>query len=110
MKQNKAKPPHQCACETCQQHPRSEPAQQHRVINRLLAILDEKNRRRFVGLLALTAEHGDIQRLVEITGLSRNTICRGRDEIKRVESRDVRNRIRRAGGGRKAVEKKTRKS
>jgi hypothetical protein len=110
MKQNKTKPLHQCACETCQRQPRSETAQEHRAINRLLAILDEKSRRRFAGLLALAAEHGDIQCLIEITGLSRNTICRGRDEIKRVESRDVRNRIRRAGGGRKAVEKKTRKS
>lgn len=94
----------------CRQHPRSETAKEHCAINRLLAILDEKSRRRFVGLLALTAEHGDIQRLINITGLSRNTVCRGRDEIKRVEARDVRDRIRHVGGGRIAVEKKTRKS
>lgn len=108
MRQNKTKPLHQCTCQTCQQHPRSDTAHEHRAINRLLAILDEKSRRRFVGLLALTAEHGEIQRLIEITGLSRNTICRGRAEIERVEPRDLRDRLRRAGGGRKAVEKKTR--
>lgn len=108
MRQNKTKPLHQCTCQTCQQHPRSDTAHEHRAINRLLAILDEKSRRRFVGLLALTAEHGEIQRLIEITGLSRNTICRGRAEIERVEPGDLRDRLRRAGGGRKAVEKKTR--
>jgi hypothetical protein len=110
IKQNRTKSLHQCTCETCQQHPRSETAKEHRAINRLLAILDEKSRRRFVGLLALTAEHGDIQRLIEITGLSRNTICRGRDEIERVEPHATHDRLRRAGGGRKMVEKKTRKS
>jgi hypothetical protein len=46
----------------------------------MLATLDEKSRRRFVGLLALTAQHGGIQQLIEITGMSRNTIYRGRDE------------------------------
>jgi len=110
MDQYKTKPPHQCTCETCQDYPRSETAKEHRAINRLLAILDEKSRRRFVGLLAINAEQGDIQRLMEITGLSRNTICRGRDEIKRIEPSDTRGRLRRAGGGRQAVEKKTRKS
>jgi len=110
IKQNKTKSLHHCTCETCQQHPYSETAQEHRAINRLLAILDEKSRRRFVGLFALSVEHGDIQRLIEITGLSRNTICRGRDEIKRVEPPTTQDRLRRVGGGRKMVEKKTRKS
>jgi hypothetical protein len=108
MRQHKTKPLHQCTCQTCRQHPRSDTAQEHRAINRLLATLDEKSRRRFVGLLALTAEHGDIQRLIEITGLCRNTICRGRNEIERVEPRALRGRLRHAGGGRQAVEKKTR--
>jgi hypothetical protein len=47
--------------------------------------------------------------LIEITGLSRNTICRGRDEIRRAEPLATRERVRRAGGGQKRVEKKTRK-
>ena len=110
MNQYKTRPLHQFACETCQHYPRSETAKEHRAINRLLATLDEKSRRRFAGLLVINAEHGDIQRLIEITGLSRNTICRGRDEIKRIEPRNTRVRVRRAGGGRQAVEKKTRKS
>lgn len=110
MKPNKTKSLHQCPCATCRRHPRSETAKEHGAINRLLTILDEKSRRRFVGLLALTAKHGDIQRLIDITGLSRNTVCRGRTEVKRVELHTVRDRIRRAGGGRRAVEKKTRTS
>lgn len=85
-------------------------AKEHRAINRLLAMLDEKSRRRFVGLLALTAQHGDLQRLIEITGLSRNTIARGRDEIKRVEPLATHARVRRAGGGQQPVEKKSRAS
>jgi hypothetical protein len=104
------RPLHQCECQICCQHPHSETAKEHRAINRLLVTLDEKSRRRFAGLLALTAKHGDIQRLIEITGLSRNTICRGRDEIKRVEPPATRKRIRRAGGGQKPVEKKSRES
>ena len=70
---------HVCTCDMCQQHPYSAVAEHHRAINRVLATLDEKNRRRFVGLLASQWGRGGIQRLIEITGLSRNTIVRGRD-------------------------------
>jgi len=52
-------------------------AKEHQAINRVVAGLDEKNRRRFVGVLALQWGRGGIARLIEITGLSRNTICRG---------------------------------
>jgi hypothetical protein len=58
MKQSKTRPLHQCTCETCQQHPYGEIAEEHRAINRVLAILDEKSRRRFVGLLASQLDHG----------------------------------------------------
>src|SRR5215475_16150895 len=68
MNQYKTRPLHQCACETCQHYPRSETVKEHRAINRLLATLDEKSRRRFAGLLVITAKHGGIQRLIEITG------------------------------------------
>ena len=97
---------HQCNCETCQQHPYGAIAKEHRAINRLLAGLNEKNRRRFVGLLALQWGGGSIQLLHEITGLSRVTIRRGRAEVYRLDRRPV-GRVRRSGGGRKAVEKKS---
>jgi hypothetical protein len=48
--------------------------------------------------------------LIEITGLSRNTIRRGQVEIQHPGRAPKRGRIRRAGGGRKQVEKNTRSS
>jgi len=92
----------QCQCEQCHHHPFSEVAKQHRSINRLLAQLDEKSRRRLAGLLALRHWQGGIQTLHQITGLSRMTIRRGRDEIQRIDRIPS---IRRPGGGRHRVEK-----
>src|SRR5262249_40996434 len=96
---------HVCDCAACRCHPYSAEAKQHRAINRVLVSLDEKNRRRFVGLLALQWGHGGVVRLRAITGLSRTTIQRGRAEIQRVD-RAPGGRIRQVGGGRLLVEKK----
>ena len=98
---------HQCICQTCLQHPYSAVAKEHQAINRVVAALDEKNRRRFAGLLALQWERGGIARLIEITGISRNTICRGLAEVQRVD-RATAGRVRQTGAGRPAVEKKAR--
>ena len=43
---------HECGCPTCKQHPYSKIAKEHTAINRVLLGLDERNKRRFVGLLA----------------------------------------------------------
>ena len=99
---------HSCVCESCQRHAHSATVKEHRAINRLLAGLDEKHRRRFVGLLALQWGYGSIQLLHEITGLSRVTIRRGRAEVQRLDRKTVK-RVRVPGGGRKAVEKKSRR-
>ena len=96
---------HVCTCDLCQAHPYSSVAEHHRAINRVLVMLDEKNRRRFVGLLALQWGRGGVQRLIAITGLSRNTIVRGREELQYAQRTSQANRIRRAGAGRKRVEK-----
>lgn len=69
-----------------------------------MATFDEKSRRRFAGLLALQQGRGGVQWVHEITGLSRMTIRTGRDEIRRADRLPS---VRRAGGGRKAVEKNT---
>jgi hypothetical protein len=98
---------HQCLCKPCQQHPYSTIAKEHRAINRVLRGLDEKNRRRFVGLLALQWGHGSVQQLAEISGLTRMTIRRGRTEVQRVDGQSA-TRVRRPGGGRQSVEKKSR--
>ena len=101
---------HVCTCEVCRQHPYSAVAEHHRAINRVLTTLDERNRRRFVGLLALQWGWGAVQRLIEITGLSRNTIMRGRTELQYPRRAPKTTRVRQAGAGRKRVEKNSRGS
>jgi len=96
---------HQCTCATCRAYPAGATAKEHRAINRVLTTLDEKSRRRFVGLLALQWGWGSIERLRQVTGLSRPTIRRGRDEVQRVEDRTHQGRVRAAGAGRPEVEK-----
>lgn len=109
MNQSRKLNVHQCGCQTCQQHRHSAVAREHQAINRVVAGLDEKNRWRFVGLLALQWGRNGIQRLMEITGISRNTICRGRAEVQRAD-RATAGRMRRVGAGRPAVEKNSRRS
>ena len=106
MKKDNKAVVHQCICQICQQHPYSAIAKEHKAINRLLAELDEKNRRRVAGLLAQQWGRGGVKRLREITGLSRTTIGRGRTEFEHVD-RNTRGRVRRAGGGRPVTEKKS---
>lgn len=101
---------HKCTCATCRDHPYAAAAKEHAAINRVLATLNEKSRRRFVGLLALQGGRGRLERLSEITGLSRPTIRRGRAEIQKGERAAEPSRVRRAGAGRKRVEKNSRGS
>jgi hypothetical protein len=95
---------HKCICAACQAHLYSAAAEEHRAINRVMHGLDERNRRRLVGLLARQWGRGGVQHLIEITGLSRNTIIRGRNEVEHPRQAPGRS-IRRPGGGRKPVEK-----
>ena len=99
---------HACTCSTCRDHPYTAAAKEHSAINRVLATLNEKSRRRFVGLLALQWGRGSIERLREITGLSRPTIRRGRAEVQKVEGPAEHRRVRRSGAGRLRIEKKSR--
>jgi hypothetical protein len=89
----------------CLNAPRGEAARDHAAINRLVAALDERQRRLFAGLLALRCGRGGIVTLAKITGLSRMTVRRGLAELRcGVESID--NRVRQPGGGRPPIEKK----
>lgn len=99
------RPSHECICTTCREQPRGDIAKEHQAINRVLTTLDEKSRRRFVGLLALQWGRGSIALLNQVTGLSRPTIRRGRAEVSRVEQPALQGRVRQAGAGRQAVEK-----
>lgn len=93
---------HNCTCETCERHPYSKIAKDHKAINRVLLGLDERNRRRFIGMLA--SQRGNVSELSQITGMSRNTIYRGQQEVDHPR-RNPASGVRRRGGGRMAVEK-----
>ena len=103
------KPVHLCQCAECQQQPTGCLAKVHESINCVLAELNEKNRRLFVGLLALQFGYGGVQHMATVTGMSRVTIRRGRSELTRREVAPN-ERIRAPGGGRKCVEKKSLRS
>ena len=109
MRALKVRRMHRCGCADCQQHPYSQTAEQHRAINRVLLSLDERNRRRFVGLLAIQWGRHSITRLALITGLSRNTIRRGKREIEHPSPKG-KGGIRQLGAGRPLVEKNIRVS
>ena len=93
---------HECGCPTCKQHPYSKIAKEHTAINRVLLGLDERNKRRFVGLLA--SQRGNVLELSQVTGLSRNTIYRGQSEVEHPSPKPP-SGIRHAGAGRLPVEK-----
>lgn len=71
------------------------------------SLLDEKQRRLYAGLESLKTGRGGDLRIAELLGLDRSTVSRGRHELleqdKEVEG------TRKAGGGRKRVEKKRQK-
>ena len=94
--------PH-CRCSSCQDNPNGPIAEQHRSIQRLVALADERSRRLLVGFLAQQQGRGGMAQMSRITGLDRNTIARGLREL-RGEQLLPHDRIRRPGGGRKPVE------
>lgn len=96
---------HQCPCPTYRHHPYSALAKEHRAINRVMERLDEKNRRRFAGVLVLQWGRGGHEHVSQVTGMSRPTIRRGCKEIRCTESESERARVRTSGAGRPRVEK-----
>jgi len=72
------------------------------------SLLDEKQRRLYAGLEALKTGRGGDVRIAELLGLDVGTVARGRREL--VEQDVEVERVRAAGGGRKPMEKKRRKS
>ena len=73
-----------------------------------MSLLDERQRRLFAGLEALRLGHGGDRAVAEATGLDPHTVAKGRQELL---AHDVLvDRRRRPGAGRKAVEKKRRRS
>jgi hypothetical protein len=71
-------------------------------------LLDEQQRRLYAGLESLQWGHGGEQRMAEFFGLDVDTVARGRTEL--LSGQVLRGRVRQAGAGRPAVEKKRLKS
>jgi hypothetical protein len=76
----------------------------------LLSRLDEQQRRWYVALEAKKLGHGGAKRMSEITGMHVDTIRRGRKELDNLLADRPVDRVRLPGGGRPAVEKKSRAS
>jgi len=66
------------------------------------SLLDERQKRLYAGLEALKL--GNDRRIAELLGLDPHTVAKGRQEL--LSQEVLPERIRRAGGGRKATEKK----
>lgn len=72
-----------------------------------VSMLDEQQRRIFAGLEALKRGHGGVGQIAGLLGLHPQTVAKGRREL--LEHDVLLDRSRRAGAGRKHVEKKRRR-
>lgn len=68
------------------------------------SLLDEQQRRLYAGLQSLGWGRGGDQRMARLLGLDPETVARGRTEL--LSGQVLRERVRRAGGGRPRAEKK----
>lgn len=97
---------HQCECDICQQSESHPDQAQHQQMNLFMSRLNEQQRRWYAAIEAQKLGHGGATLLARITGLSVETIRRGRTELESGLAERPVDRVRRAGGGRKTVEKK----
>ena len=96
---------HQCECQNCQQAEDHPDKELHHQMNLLLSRLDEQQQRWYVALEAKKIGYGGMTIMSQITGMSLDTIRRGRDELREdLVERPV-DRVRLPGGGRRPVEK-----
>ena len=96
---------HQCVCPHCQQPGDHQDRELHHQMNLFLSRLDEQQQRWYVALEAKKLGHGGATLMSQITGMSVDTIRRGRDELENALVDRPVDRIRLPGGGRPQVEK-----
>ena len=101
---------HECGCSVCRGSADHADKAVHRRINLLVSRLDENQRRWFVAAEAMRIGHGGDQLLSQVTGMNVETIRRGRRDLEGSLEDCPAERVRRVGGGRPPVEKKTRRS
>lgn len=72
-------------------------------IKTILPLLNEKQKRLFLASCANTLGHGGVKKVCEISGSSKTTVIKGKKELALgIDNNDE--RIRKSGGGRKALE------
>lgn len=101
---------HECQCASCLADQASAEWSIHHQMNVFVSWLDEQQRRWYVALESKRIGRGGDKRLSDITGLDVETIRRGRRELDADLTSRSPERIRDAGGGQPAVEKKTHRS
>ena len=74
-------------------------------IQKMLPLLDEKQRRLYLAAETESMGHGGLQAIHELTGISKTTIIKGKRELKN-DCKNDDGRIRKNGGGRKAITQK----
>ena len=98
---------HQCECDICQQSESHPDQTVHQLVNLFMSRLNEQQRRWYAAIDAKKRGHGGATLTAKITGLSVETIRRGRHELDDgLVDRPV-NQVRKPGGGRKTTEKKS---
>ena len=78
------------------------------ILESFVSLLDEKQRRLYAGLESMKIGHGGDKKIARLFGMDIHTVAKGRKEL---WSGDIESdRVRRAGGGRKLLEKNPLKS
>lgn len=99
-------PVHQCECAVCQAGQNVQIQTHHAQLNLFMSRLSEPQRRWYVGLLSQEPDGASDSELARMTGLDRNTIRRGRQELEAGLCALPPNRQRQPRGGRMAAQKK----
>ena len=101
---------HQCRCPICLQRENDAEQALHRQFNLLLSRLDEQQRRWMVALESKKMGHGGDRFMAAVSGLSVETIRRGRQELDDDLAGRPIDRVRLPGAGQPPIEKKLPKS
>jgi len=97
---------HQCRCPICLQSENHADRELHHQFNLLLSRLDEQQRRWMVALESKKIGHGGDRFMAAVSGLSVETIRRGRQELDdHLDGRPT-DRVRLPGAGQPRIEKK----
>ena len=97
---------HQCQCPICLQSENQADRELHHQFNLLLSRLDEQQRRWMVALESKKIGHGGDRFMAAVSGLSVETIRRGRLELDEHLAGRPTDRVRLPGAGQPPIEKK----